>query len=89
MEYKQAGSNELLQEYFIPVDEFAGFTQALKQVLEKEPELDLLVGSSLMEVGWLIRSQSIVTLAAGMIYGLASRLDRHGAGHVDLKARSA
>ncbi|MFD0694653.1 FAD-dependent oxidoreductase [Paenibacillus sp. GCM10027628] len=41
MEYRQAGENDLLQEYFIPVDEFAGFLEDMKRVLSKE-ELDLL-----------------------------------------------
>jgi decaprenylphospho-beta-D-ribofuranose 2-oxidase len=41
MEYHQAGKNDLLQEYFIPVGEFAGFVQDLKMVLSQE-HLNLL-----------------------------------------------
>lgn len=38
MEYRTVGKNDLLQEYFIPVDEFAGFVNSLKTVF---PEQDL------------------------------------------------
>ncbi|UQZ86579.1 putative decaprenylphosphoryl-beta-D-ribose oxidase [Paenibacillus konkukensis] len=41
MEYRQAGENDLLQEYFIPVDQFAGFVHSLRSVLTQE-ELNLL-----------------------------------------------
>ncbi|MBD0381381.1 FAD-binding oxidoreductase [Paenibacillus sedimenti] len=41
MEYRQAGANDLLQEYFIPVGEFAGFLENMKRVLGKE-NMDLL-----------------------------------------------
>jgi decaprenylphospho-beta-D-ribofuranose 2-oxidase len=33
MDYRQAGSNDLLQEYFIPVGEFSGFVESFKKVL--------------------------------------------------------
>jgi decaprenylphospho-beta-D-ribofuranose 2-oxidase len=41
MDYRQAGRNDLLQEYFIPVNEFSGFVQSLRQVLGEE-DLNLL-----------------------------------------------
>jgi decaprenylphospho-beta-D-ribofuranose 2-oxidase len=41
MEYSEAGKNDLLQEYFIPVQEFAGFIQNMKTVLQEE-DLNLL-----------------------------------------------
>lgn len=41
MEYRAAGENDLLQEYFIPVDEFSGFIQSMKKVLREE-DLNLL-----------------------------------------------
>ncbi len=41
MEYRAAGKNDLLQEYFIPIDEFAGFVRSLKKVLREE-DLNLL-----------------------------------------------
>jgi len=41
MEYRTAGSGDLLQEYFIPVDEFAGFVSSMKAVLS-ESDLNLL-----------------------------------------------
>jgi len=41
MEYRTAGSGDLLQEYFIPVDEFAGFVNSMKEVLS-ESDLNLL-----------------------------------------------
>lgn len=36
MAYGQAGSNDILQEYFIPVKEFAGFVQDMSMVLQTE-----------------------------------------------------
>jgi decaprenylphospho-beta-D-ribofuranose 2-oxidase len=36
MDYREAGNNDLLQEYFIPVDEFSAFVQDLKSVLQGE-----------------------------------------------------
>ena len=41
MEYRQAGSNDVLQEYFLPVQEFAGFVDDLRAVLQIE-NLNLL-----------------------------------------------
>lgn len=41
MDYREAGKNDLLQEYFIPVEEFASFVQSLKTVLTEE-EMNLL-----------------------------------------------
>ncbi|MBP1995068.1 FAD-binding oxidoreductase [Paenibacillus eucommiae] len=41
MEYRTAGSGDLLQEYFIPVEEFSGFVQSMKNVLQ-EADLNLL-----------------------------------------------
>jgi decaprenylphospho-beta-D-ribofuranose 2-oxidase len=41
MEYRQAGSNDVLQEYFIPVQEFAGFVDDMRAVLQAE-NLNLL-----------------------------------------------
>ncbi|MFC9774778.1 FAD-binding oxidoreductase [Paenibacillus chitinolyticus] len=41
MEYREAGKNDLLQEYFIPVGEFAGFVDRLRSVLLEE-DLNLL-----------------------------------------------
>ncbi|AFC30876.1 hypothetical protein PM3016_4094 [Paenibacillus mucilaginosus 3016] len=41
MEYRTAGRNDLLQEYFIPLDEFSGFVEELKKILPEE-ELNLL-----------------------------------------------
>ncbi|MEW9670041.1 FAD-dependent oxidoreductase [Ammoniphilus sp. 3BR4] len=41
MEYRQIGKNDLLQEYFIPVEQFADFVQNLKLILHEE-ELNLL-----------------------------------------------
>lgn len=41
MEYRAADSNDLLQEYFIPVGEFAGFVRELGPLLREE-ELNLL-----------------------------------------------
>lgn len=41
MEYRQAGRNDLLQEYFVPVDQFAGFVNDMKKVLSQE-QLNLL-----------------------------------------------
>ncbi|MDQ0878670.1 decaprenylphospho-beta-D-ribofuranose 2-oxidase [Paenibacillus sp. V4I3] len=41
MEYRQAGSNDVLQEYFLPVQEFAGFVDDLRAVLQVE-NLNLL-----------------------------------------------
>ncbi|ULL19991.1 FAD-binding oxidoreductase [Paenibacillus sp. H1-7] len=41
MEYREAGYNDLLQEYFIPVDRFAGFVESMKTVLRKE-DMNLL-----------------------------------------------
>jgi FAD/FMN-containing dehydrogenase len=41
MEYRQPGKNDLLQEYFIPVDEFADFVLSMKKVLSEE-QLNLL-----------------------------------------------
>jgi FAD/FMN-containing dehydrogenase len=41
MDYRDAGKNDLLQEYFIPVDEFANFIQGIKKVLSEE-DLNLL-----------------------------------------------
>ncbi|ANE48034.1 FAD-binding protein [Paenibacillus swuensis] len=41
MEYSGAGANDFLQEYFIPVGEFAGFVEDLRNVLTEE-ELNLL-----------------------------------------------
>jgi decaprenylphospho-beta-D-ribofuranose 2-oxidase len=41
MDYRQAGRNDLLQEYFIPVNQFSGFVQSLGQVLREE-DLNLL-----------------------------------------------
>jgi decaprenylphospho-beta-D-ribofuranose 2-oxidase len=34
MEYNETGKNDLLQEYFIPVEEFAGFVEDMKSVLQ-------------------------------------------------------
>jgi FAD/FMN-containing dehydrogenase len=34
MDYNEAGKNDLLQEYFIPVEEFAGFVKDMKSVLQ-------------------------------------------------------
>jgi decaprenylphospho-beta-D-ribofuranose 2-oxidase len=34
MDYTEPGKNDLLQEYFIPVEEFAGFVQDMKSVLQ-------------------------------------------------------
>ncbi|QOT00262.1 FAD-binding oxidoreductase [Brevibacterium sp. JNUCC-42] len=36
MEYKEAGQNDLLQEYFVPIHEFTSFTKSLKSVLDEE-----------------------------------------------------
>jgi hypothetical protein len=41
MEYRAAGRNDLLQEYFVPVKEFTGFINSLRTLLRKE-ELELL-----------------------------------------------
>lgn len=41
MEYTRPGNNDLLQEYFIPVDQFDEFIQDMKKVL-KEEDLNLL-----------------------------------------------
>jgi len=41
MNYSQPGKNDLLQEYFIPIDEFAGFIADMKKVLGEE-KLNLL-----------------------------------------------
>ncbi|MFD0677831.1 MULTISPECIES: FAD-binding oxidoreductase [unclassified Paenibacillus] len=41
MEYHEAGKNDVLQEYFIPMDRFNGFVQSLKTVLQEE-NLNLL-----------------------------------------------
>ncbi|QGQ97870.1 FAD-binding oxidoreductase [Paenibacillus psychroresistens] len=41
MDYDQPGKNDLLQEYFIPVEDFAGFVDDMKSVLRAE-ELNLL-----------------------------------------------
>ncbi|BBH22080.1 putative FAD-linked oxidoreductase YitY [Paenibacillus baekrokdamisoli] len=41
MEYHEAGKNDLLQEYFIPVGEFASFVEDLKMLLPQE-HLNLL-----------------------------------------------
>ncbi|AJY76934.1 FAD-binding oxidoreductase [Paenibacillus beijingensis] len=41
MEYHEAGKNDLLQEYFIPIREFSGFVEDLKTVLTQE-HLNLL-----------------------------------------------
>jgi decaprenylphospho-beta-D-ribofuranose 2-oxidase len=41
MDYNEAGKNDLLQEYFIPVGEFAGFVEDMKSVLQ-ETDLNLL-----------------------------------------------
>jgi decaprenylphospho-beta-D-ribofuranose 2-oxidase len=41
MEYREAGKNDLLQEYFIPVDEFSGFVKDMRAVLQKQ-DLNLL-----------------------------------------------
>ncbi|NOV02096.1 FAD-binding oxidoreductase [Paenibacillus planticolens] len=41
MEYRHAGSNDILQEYFIPVKEFAGFVDDMRTVLQTE-KLNLL-----------------------------------------------
>lgn len=41
MEYRQPGKNDLLQEYFIPVDEFSGFVSDMRKVLREE-RLNLL-----------------------------------------------
>ncbi|WP_068774786.1 FAD-binding oxidoreductase [Paenibacillus sp. FJAT-26967] len=41
MEYRGTGTNDLLQEYFIPVDEFAGFVADMRSVLLQE-NLNLL-----------------------------------------------
>lgn len=36
MEYREAGKNDLLQEYFIPVDQFADFVHGMKTILQEE-----------------------------------------------------
>ncbi|GAA4854957.1 FAD-binding oxidoreductase [Paenibacillus vulneris] len=41
MEYREAGRNDLLQEYFIPVNEFSSFVQSFGEVL-KDEHLNLL-----------------------------------------------
>jgi len=41
MDYRQAGRNDLLQEYFVPIQEFAPFIQSFRKVLLEE-ELNLL-----------------------------------------------
>lgn len=41
MEYREAGSSDLLQEYFIPVDRFASFIEAIKPIVQEE-RLNLL-----------------------------------------------
>lgn len=41
MEYREAGMNDLLQEYFIPVSQFSGFVHDSKKVL-REQDLNLL-----------------------------------------------
>ncbi|MCG7376721.1 FAD-binding oxidoreductase [Paenibacillus sp. ACRSA] len=41
MDYHQPGSNDLLQEYFIPIDEFPAFVQEMGKIVS-EQELDLL-----------------------------------------------
>ncbi|WP_282941097.1 FAD-binding oxidoreductase [Paenibacillus sp. RC67] len=41
MDYREAGKNDLLQEYFIPVAAFSSFVQSLREVLV-EDELNLL-----------------------------------------------
>lgn len=41
MEYRQAGSNDVLQEYFVPVQEFAGFVDDFRRLLQTE-NLNLL-----------------------------------------------
>lgn len=41
MEYRQPGKNDVLQEYFIPVSEFADFVGSIKSVL-KEERMNLL-----------------------------------------------
>jgi FAD/FMN-containing dehydrogenase len=42
MEYRAAGRNDLLQEYFVPVKEFAGFMKNLRELMLEEKDLDLL-----------------------------------------------
>lgn len=41
MEYSQPGANDLLQEYFVPLDQFDSFTQRLGEIVKNE-ELNLL-----------------------------------------------
>lgn len=41
MEYRQAGSNDVLQEYFVPVQEFEGFIDDFREILQTE-KLNLL-----------------------------------------------
>ena len=42
MEYDNAKKTEILQEYFIPVDQFSDYIADLKRVLENDPEFNLL-----------------------------------------------
>lgn len=42
MEYSNAAKTEILQEYFVPVDEFADYIEDLKKLLEQEDNFNLL-----------------------------------------------
>lgn len=42
MEYSNAAKTEILQEYFVPVDEFADYIEELKTLLEREENFNLL-----------------------------------------------
>ena len=42
MEYDNAKKTEILQEYFVPVDQFSDYIADLKRVLENDPDFNLL-----------------------------------------------
>lgn len=42
MEYSSGSQTEVLQEYFVPVDEFAGYLDDLRHTIESEEEFNLL-----------------------------------------------
>ncbi|OMP68410.1 FAD-binding oxidoreductase [Domibacillus epiphyticus] len=42
MDYESGGRTEVLQEYFVPVDEFSSYIDGLRDMLEKEDDFNLL-----------------------------------------------
>ncbi|GAF09579.1 oxidoreductase [Paenibacillus pini JCM 16418] len=57
MEYHEAGANDLLQEYFVPVDEFASFVEDLKSVLKDAGDKVNLLN---ITVRYVPRNQDVV-----------------------------